>query len=1113
MRLDRMGLVWLLLLALVRNTPACLDSTYVTWNASGWTLPAALPQLCDGGRVLLVGSAWGSNTSHCNISVTKSVTFASSDGNPVVFSCGALPVFWVQGGGNLTLQGLTFANGTASAVQAGGGGLGRLALQGCSVARYAGQCAVQVAAAVSVRDSTFDSNANGALCVTGALDATNTLFINNVAADGAAVSLVGPGSFQRCDFLGNQATAGSGGAISHRPPATSTPLNLTTCLFQANNASASGGAVLSATTLNAAGVQFDRNAAPAGGAVFATSAAVSGSTFTNNRAQTQGGALYASGPVTVSTSQFSNNAATTAPGDGGAVWAGDSFVLSSTGFVGNAASGVGAGGAVYTQSGGTANAVVGCRFVQNSAASGGALRLNVGCLLQDTAFANNTAALYGGAVFVAGAGALPLSGVQASGNAAALGGAVYAPQATASVAASVFAANSATTATAQLATVLSGLNTVPRPSSYNASLLFAGGFGGAAYVAGADVTGSQFLSNVATVAGGALFGGTVSVHDSTLAQNSASVGGAVYAGTAFTGSGSTFAGNTAVLLGGGAVAGLNTAVSLYRCDFQANGAREWGGAVFTAGSVDVHYGNFIGNSGSTGGGLYTAGACAFAGTVFQGNRAAGAVATDGAGGAISCATATTQSCTFTANMANKDGGAVVSPRLTSNSDAFANNTAKGHGGACKAGNASAYLSTFTANSAGGDGGAVAATGNLTAAGNAFQGNSCGQRGGAVAVWAAPAFISAQFVSNSAVKGGALYAGGANYALTLQGLQFTANAAVAGNYSATPKGGAVLADVPVVIGRSSFQQNWAAQAGGAVYGLADVNASDALFSGNWAGASGGAIAGEYPGNTAINLASSLFLTNQANSSDGGAVQAGGAVRATATTFQGNAAGSRGGAVQAPYGPVWATGCAFANNAARNGGAVAANADVQTWQTNFTSNVASANGGAIWAGLSLWAHPGTVFTAGQAGQYGGALYAHTQTVALVDGAALSGNVAQFGGALFAGAASNLTVQGSAFTDNQALQRGPAMYSLGWLSTGNSSFSANTCPLDAYGYLNAWYSPATRRSLTTLTLHWLVFPAQAVGNQLVVQLPKEVQLNRCTTGLPSGSCVTGVTLAGAL
>lgn len=42
--------------------------------------------------------------------------------------------------------------------------------------------------------------------------------------------------------------------------------------------------------------------------------------------------------------------------------------------------------------------------------------------------------------------------------------------------------------------------------------------------------------------------------------------------------------------------------SLYRCDFQANGAREWGGAVFTAGSVDVHYGNFIGNSGVCWGG-------------------------------------------------------------------------------------------------------------------------------------------------------------------------------------------------------------------------------------------------------------------------------------------------------------------------------------------------------------------------------------------------------------------------------------------------------------------------------------------------------------------------------
>eukprot|EP00668_Euglena_longa_P001037 GGOE01001243.1.p1 GENE.GGOE01001243.1~~GGOE01001243.1.p1 ORF type:complete len:911 (+),score=254.13 GGOE01001243.1:329-2734(+) len=665
-----------------------------------------------------------------------------------------------------------------------------------------------------------------------------------------------------------------------------------------------------------------------------------------------------------------------------------------------------------------------------------------------------------------------------------------------------------------MATVLAGLSALPRPYTYNSSQLDAGGFGGAVFVAGGEISNSQFVSNVATVAGGAILGSTVSVYDATFSSNAASTGGAVYAGTAFSCSGSSFTANAAELLGGGAVAGLNTTVSLYRCDFLQNGAREWGGALFTTFPVEVQYGNFIGNNGSTGGALYSAASCSLQGTTFQANRALGATGTDGLGGALNCnVSVSTQSCTFNANAASKDGGAVSSQRIISESDAFSGNAAQGSGGACRTGNASFYLSTFTSNSAGGDGGAIVATGNLMAAGNAFQSNRCLQRGGAVAVVAAPTLISAQFTSNSAVKGGAIFAGGSGYTLTLQGIQFTSNTAVAGAYSATPMGGAVLAAVPVVINRGSFQQNRAAKAGGAVYGLRDINASDSLFTGNWAGGSGGAIFGEYPSNTAIFLTSTLFITNQANASDGGAVQGGGAVRATATTFQGNTAGGNGGAVQAPFGPAWAIGCDFSANLALNGGAVSSAVEVQTWQSNFTDNLATASGGAIWAGNKLWVHPGSVFMADQAGNFGGALYADSQAAVTVENTTLSANVAKFGGGLFAGSGANTTVLGSALVDNEALQRGPAVYSLGWLSVRTSTFSGNTCPLDAYGYLNTWFQPTDRRSLTSLTIHWLVYPTQQVGNQLEVELPKEVQLNRCTLGEPSGTCVTQVSIDGFL
>ena len=437
-------------------------------------------------------------------------------------------------------------------------------------------------------------------------------------------------------------------------------------LLAANN---SRHFLLNESFLSLSGVQLSAGRASLGGAVLADARSyllLQGATLSGNQAGS-GGAIYTLGaPVIITSSALQNNTATTGAGgalctapasyapvtasgsafvanaafsSGGALW-GDLFKLTNCSMSRNTASS-GSGGAVAA-SGVTGGVVVvaASAFGNNSCgAHGGALSI-LGALTDstvaiggNTSFSGNAAGANGGAVAVTGIAAVSINDTAVSQNGAnastGMGGALWLSNVPSVGMSRVSASGNLAAQGGAVAAVCSSANVCGAASfSIDASSFSANSAaaldGGALFFGSqgtfAALSRSQFVSNAAVSAGGALSGDAIAVNGCMFSSNSVSSGGggAIYAtgSVGATIAGSAFVNNSCASSGGALFGDYN------------------GGAASVAVSASTFTGNAAldGDGGGNGGALALAGATVSVDATACALNAAGAVT--GAGGAM-----------------------------------------------------------------------------------------------------------------------------------------------------------------------------------------------------------------------------------------------------------------------------------------------------------------------------------------------------------------------------------------------------------------------------------------------------------------------------------------------
>ena len=338
----------------------------------------------------------------------------------------------------------------------------------------------------------------------------------------------------------------------------------------------------------------------------------------------------------------------------------------------------------------------------------------------------------------------------------------------------------------------------------------------------------------------------------------------------------------------------------------------------------------------------------------------GAVYADGDGPIV------IERCRFESCEATRRRGGAVYQRgtnLTVTDTVFVNNTSTYDGGAVRllSGHGHFTGAIFDKNSARIDGGAVNLYGNATFWNTTFESNSADDDGGAVNLYGNATFWNTTFESNSADDGGAVYMRNGNG--TFWNTAFDSNSA---SY-----GGAIRAWYgDGTFWNTSFTGNTAHYSGGAVYGHGNGTFQGTFFDGNSASQFGGAVS--MSGGNVVFM-DAAFTSNDA--SDGGAVYmldvngwfqdasfegnsalgCGGAARLSRgnssfarTTFADNIAADDGGAINLDDAvTAHFSDAALERNTAENGGALSSCSGCHTSfnNTSLTHNIARGEGGAM------------------------------------------------------------------------------------------------------------------------------------------------------------------------
>lgn len=484
-----------------------------------------------------------------------------------------------------------------------------------------------------------------------------------------------------------------------------------------------------------------------------------------------------------------------------------------------------------------------------------------------------------------------------------------------------------------------------------------------------------------------------------------------------------------------------------------------GGAILTAGTLEVEDVDFVANSATNGGAIaagtdsnltvesstFTDNTATNGGALWVQNDAQPAVVSDvlfshntadeyGGGIYLSSGMLNILSTQFDDNTASFGGGVANPLGIVdiSNSD-FAGNSASQQGGGLwngffndRSATARVTQSSFTDNSAS-DGGGIANLGILNVISTTFTDNSATQ-GGAINNQATLSAISSTFTTNHAAgDGGGLYSFGTD---TLLLCTFTSN-------SADGTGGGVQGGNALYVEQSTFTSNTATRAGGLSVGSSTVINSSS-FDQNVATYGGGIGAG----NGSLQLSGTTFTDNQATYGAGIFNGGAGQINAVDITLTGNVATDHGGGIyNADITQVSIRSSTISGNTAAQGGGLFndVQGSVAIMQCKFEDNSAQ-SGGALYNEGTGFLTATLTLVSGNSAQSGGGLF--NFGTAQIDNSTFEGNSADNGGAIYHGhdydSAASLLVVNVTIADNHATQAGGGIFQS---QSNEKAFLANT------------------------------------------------------------------------
>ncbi len=975
------------------------------------------------------------------------VTNAVFDGNTANGNGGA-----IRGGSTLTLESTTIQNGSAN--EGGGAWASKVTLSKNSV----------------ITGNTAGSKGGGIFSVSD-LNVSNSEFSYN-RVTGSGANYGGGAIYVHSDatsatvtdsnFYDNTAEKGDGGAIFSLAHLTVSSTVASPVLFENNRAAnGSGGAIYAGRDLSVTNAVFGN-----------------ASNSSRNNSARNGGAIYANGggfTVTIANGKFYDSIATS---DGGAIYSKAHLILSNSVFAGSHANN---GGTLYLNgsltasitnvsiSGSYANGNGGTAFVS----SGATLNINSGVVFDNSGIA--TEAANGGLFYVAGKIAFNASHTFSGYNVTGNGGVLYL-----SGSGSRFEATDGVQLTfADNTAVKGGAIYSETNLTLGSGHAFTGnkasGDGGAIYNSGdLTVTGVLFASNTASGNGGAIYAGrNLTVTDAVFGNatdsgkaNSANNGGAIYAN------------------GGGYT------VTVANGKFYDSAATSDGGAIYSKANLILSNSVFAGSHANNGGTLYLNGSLTASitnasisgsyangngGTAFVSSSATlninngvvfdnSGIATEAANGGlfyVAGKIAFNASHTFSGYNVTGNGGVLYLSGSGSRFEAtdgvqltFADNTAVKGGAIYSETNLTLGSGhAFTGNKASGDGGAIYNSGDLTVTGVLFASNTASGNGGAIYAGRNLTVTDAVFgnatdsgKANSANNGGAIYANGGGYTVTVNNSEFY--------YSeAAGDGGAIYSKANLTLdNKSVFTGNHAAN-GGTLYlaGSSVVNINDASISGSYASGNGGTAF--VSSGVTLNINNADVFDNSgvttAEAANGGLLYVEGKVVFNAShTFSGYNVTGDGGVLYLAAGSGFTAAdgvqLTFENNTAVNGGAIYTEIDLTLNSGyKFTGNGASGDGGAIFSHASLTVTR-VVFDGNTASGNGGAIRGYN---VVLNNSTFKNGSANEGGAVWG---YNIDVLNqSIISNNTAMAKGGGIFSVSNLKVSDSDFTGNKVTGTGSGY----------------------------------------------------------------
>lgn len=339
----------------------CLPSTVTNLSDAGpGSLRDAIAATASGGMVDFQPGLSGPVTlTSASLTISQDITIRGPGADVIIVSGNnARQVFKISSATNVTISGLTIANGKAPSASVEGAGItndGTLTLTNITVSGNAGfEClgggihnspsGVLTVSNSTISDNRVEDSVGGGIFNAGALTISNSTVSGNSAQTGAGLVNSGTLTVSNCTFSRNGRGANDGGAISNLGT-----LSVSDSTFSDNSAIDNGGGIVNfAGDLTVTNSAFTANtisdAFGSAIAVFSGSMNVSDCTISGNRALFGYGAIYngnASSGATISDSTISANSSLF----GGGIYNGGTLMVSSSTVSGNMA--MSAGGGIY----------------------------------------------------------------------------------------------------------------------------------------------------------------------------------------------------------------------------------------------------------------------------------------------------------------------------------------------------------------------------------------------------------------------------------------------------------------------------------------------------------------------------------------------------------------------------------------------------------------------------------------------------------------------------------------------------------------------------------------------------------------------------------------------